>query len=70
MKDETDRTIKLTIRTNQTGSQWLFKRLSHWLDIMPNTRRIDIFEQRVDGVPMEKNDDDTKEFSKQTRHAC
>ena len=57
MKDETDRTITFTVRTNGYGGRLLFKAIANWLGNTQKFRCIDMFEQRVDGVPMEKDND-------------
>lgn len=65
MNDGTDRTIKLTIRTTGPGARILFKQLANWIEINNEHRSIDMFEQHVDGVPMEKEDDNTKELQRE-----
>ena len=67
MKDLTDRTLTFRLRTNDWGARMLFRALSQWMDGSPDFRRVDMFKQRVDGVPMEKDNDNTKKLSKETR---
>ncbi len=64
-EDITDRTLSFRVRTTAIGARQLSKALSDWIgDESVNYRRIDMFEQRVDGIPMEKNNDNTKELSR------
>ena len=63
MPKRTDRTIRLVIRTNGYGARCLFKVLANWIGKSEEYRQIDLFEQRVDGVPMEPDNDNTKELS-------
>ena len=64
MKDLTNRTLTFRLRTNDWGARMLFRALSQWMDGSPDFRRVDIFEQHVDGTPMESDNDNTEEFSR------
>jgi len=57
--DCTDRTITFTVRTTGYGSQTLAHLLATWLKLGEDQyRRIDMYQQRVDGVDMKDEDDD------------
>ena len=58
-----DRTLTFKVRTNAWGAQALFKCLGRWIDDTATCRYVDMYEQRVDGVPMEPDNDNTKELS-------
>jgi len=65
LPDCTDRTLTFRVRTTAYGSQTLFAALSRWIALGEDQyRRIDLFEQRVDNVDMELQDEHTKEFQR------
>ncbi len=67
--DPTDRTITFRLHCNKRGAQVIFRLLAAWMNESPNYRFVDLFEQRVDGVPIEDEDHDfTKELQKTSRY--
>jgi len=53
MNDVTDRTITFRVRTTAYGVRTLTQALATWLQLGEDKyRRIDMYEQRVDGVDM------------------
>lgn len=63
-KDRTDRTIIFHIRTTAVGAKAIFATLAKWLNFSDQShRRINWFIQRIDGVPMETDNDHEEKFS-------